>query len=73
MPRSHNVLIPTIMIALQLDFKKILLAGADHNWLKDIYVSADNRVFLTQKHFYDAQTAEKKTMDKKKREIQWLE
>jgi hypothetical protein len=64
MPRSHNVLIPSIMIALQLRFKKIYLAGADHNWLKDIYVSPDNRVFLTQKHFYDAQTAEQRTMDK---------
>jgi hypothetical protein len=64
MPRTHNVLIPSIMIALQLGFKKILLAGADHNWLKDIYVSQDNRVFLTQKHFYDSQTAEQRPMDK---------
>ncbi len=64
MPRTHNVLIPAIMIALRLKFKKILLAGADHNWLKDIFVSKDNRVFLTQKHFYDEQTAEKRPMDK---------
>jgi hypothetical protein len=64
MPRSHNVLIPSVMIALQLKFKTILLAGADHNWLKDISVSKDNTVFLTQKHFYDQNTAEKRPMDK---------
>ena len=64
MPRPHNVLIPSLMIALNLQFKNIYIAGADHSWMKDIYVSDNNQVFLTQKHFYDSQTAEPRTMDK---------
>ena len=63
MPRPHNVLIPSLMIALNLKYKKIYISGADHSWMKDVYVSDENRVFLTQKHFYDYNTAEQKTMD----------
>ncbi len=62
MPRPHNVLIPSIMLALHLQYKCIYLAGADHSWLKDLWVSDDNQVLLTQKHFYDEKTAQAKPM-----------
>jgi hypothetical protein len=64
MPRPHNVLIPSIILSMRMGFKKIYLAGADHSWLKEIFVSEDNEVFLTQKHFYDEKKAEARTMDK---------
>lgn len=65
MPRPHNVLIPALVIALNLSFDKLYVAGADHNWMKDLYVSDDNRVYLTQKHFYDEKTAKQNTMHKR--------
>jgi hypothetical protein len=65
MPRPHNVLIPSLIIALNLKFKKIYIAGADHNWMKDMMVDENNRVYLTQKHFYDEKTAQKNTMHKR--------
>jgi hypothetical protein len=54
-PRPHNVLIPSIFIAIKCGFKKIYLAGTDHNWLEDIQVTENNEVLLSQKHFYDKQ------------------
>jgi hypothetical protein len=53
MPRPHNVLIPSIVLVLNLGSKKIYLLGADHSWLKEISVDADNNVLFSQKHFYD--------------------
>lgn len=52
-PRPHNVLIPSIAIALRLPFRRIYLAGADHSWLPEIRVTDDNVVLMHQKHFYD--------------------
>ena len=56
MPRPHNVLIPSILHAINFDFKNIYLVGADHSWLAEIFVSESNEVFLSQKHYYDDQT-----------------
>ena len=53
LPRPHNVLIPAIKLATDLNYKEIFVVGADHSWLKDIYVGSDNLVYLSQKHFYD--------------------
>lgn len=57
MPRPHNVLIPSIMLALKFGFKQIYLAGADHSWIQEVFVDEDNEVLLSQKHFYDKQAA----------------
>jgi len=57
LPRPHNVLIPAIKIAIDLQYKNINILGADHSWLKEIYVGSDNKVYLTQKHFYDNKPA----------------
>lgn len=64
MPRPHNVLIPSLMTAINMAYKTIYVAGADHSWLKDLYVADDNTVYLTQKHFYDAQKAQPDVMKK---------
>ncbi len=64
MPRTHNVLIPSLMIILNSKFEKIYISGADHSWLKEINVTDDNRVLLTQKHFYDKKTAKELPMGK---------
>ena len=64
MPRPHNVLIPSLMLALHLRFKKIFLFGTDHSWMKDMWVTEENEVLLHQKHFYDKATSEARPMDK---------
>lgn len=69
MPRPHNVLIPSIMIALNKGFKKIYLCGADHSWLSEISVDRDNNVLINQKHFYDENTSIPSPMLKNKKGI----
>ncbi|MCX6256871.1 MAG: hypothetical protein NTW49_03080 [Bacteroidia bacterium] len=64
MPRPHNVMIPSIMIAINSSWSVIYLAGADHSWLKDVWVTENNEVLLSQRHFYDQDTAQPKPMDK---------
>ncbi len=60
MPRPHNVLIPSLMVALNAGYKKIYVTGADHSWTKEIHVSEENEVLLRQKHFYGKQTEKEK-------------
>ena len=72
MPRPHNVLIPSLIIAIRMKFKKIFITGADHSWMQELYVADDNTVYLTQKHFYDEQSAKPdvmKQMGKGKRKM----
>lgn len=64
MPRPHNILIPAIMTSLWMGYKKIFIYGADHSWLSEIFVGENNNVYLTQKHFYDTQTAKPDVMKK---------
>lgn len=52
MPRPHNVIIPCLIQGLRMPFTVIYLAGVEHSWLKDIYVSDDNKVYMDLKHFY---------------------
>ncbi len=62
MPRPHNVLIPSVKIAVDLGYKHIYLLGADHTWLKDLFVADNNEVYLTQKHFYNEKQARPEVM-----------
>jgi hypothetical protein len=64
MPRPHNVLIPSLVLALQMGYRQIYVMGADHSWLKDLWVNDANRVMLKQKHFYDEETAQAAPMYK---------
>lgn len=54
MPRPHNVLNPSIFLALNLGFKKIFIFGADHSWHEEIKVDESNKVSVNHQHFYDA-------------------
>jgi len=64
MPRPRNVLIPSIMIALNMPFETIYVAGADHSWLKEIWVNDDNIVMEDLNHFYDKKGSERYVSDK---------
>lgn len=64
MPRPHNVLIPSIFLSCNLAYEKIYLLGVDHSWLKEIWVTDQNRVLLTQKHFYDEKEAKPMPMNR---------
>lgn len=61
-PRPHNVLIPSLMISLRMNFKKIYLSGAEHSWIRDLGISDDNRVIMNFSHFYDHGKPDKKEM-----------
>ena len=53
MPRPHNVLIPTIYLAMNTGFKKIIILGADHSWHEGIKVDSSNKPTVNHEHFYD--------------------
>ena len=55
MPRPHNVLVGSLFLSIRMGYKEVYVYGADHSWLKDIFVAEDNMVYLSQKHFYDNQ------------------
>lgn len=61
-PRPHNVVIPALMIALNMQYKEIYLIGAEHSWLPEISVNEKNEALLHQKHFYDEQTSRPNVM-----------
>ena len=62
MPRPHNVLIPSLMIAIQAKYEQIAIVGADHSWLKEISVAKKNEALVHQKHFYDENSSSPKQM-----------
>lgn len=52
MPRPRNVLIPSLMLAIALGYKEIIVTGADHTWMQTLSVTDDNEVVSIQPHFY---------------------
>lgn len=62
LPRPHNVLIPSLVIAINMGYKKVFVAGADHSWMPYVRVTQNNQVVMVQKHFYDSKEAEEKAM-----------
>lgn len=52
MPRPRNVLIPALMTALRLGYRRIYVAGADHTWIRTLGVNERNEVVSVQPHFY---------------------
>lgn len=61
-PRPHNVLIPSLIISLRMNYKRIYLSGAEHSWIRDLGISYDNRVIMNFSHFYDNGKPDKKEM-----------
>jgi hypothetical protein len=64
MPRPRNVLIPSIMLALSMGYDTIYVAGADHSWLKEVWVNDDNMVMEDLHHFYDKKGSQEYKSDK---------
>ncbi|MDE6526840.1 MAG: hypothetical protein K2L75_06250 [Muribaculaceae bacterium] len=58
MPRPRNVLIPAIMLAIAEGYKRIIIVGADHSWMKTISVTDENEVVSIQPHFYTETNSE---------------
>ena len=58
MPRPRNVLIPSIMLAINSGYRRVYVAGADHSWLKTLSVDDENRVVSIQPHFYKEKESE---------------
>jgi Protein of unknown function DUF115. len=52
MPRAQNVLVAALMLAIYSGYKNIYLAGADNDWIKNIWVDEKNNVRLNDFHYY---------------------
>jgi len=52
-PVWQNVLIAAIFIGIKKKYKKILLIGMDHSWVKYLTVTENNDVILNDKHLND--------------------
>lgn len=52
-PSPRNVLVTAIATSIRMKFKRIILIGADHSWIKNISVDTNNNVLLNDKHYYD--------------------
>lgn len=52
-PILQNVLIAAIYIGVWEGYKEIVLIGAEHDWIKHIYVDKKNLVRDDSKYFYD--------------------
>lgn len=61
-PRPHNVLIPSILLGINMGFKKIYLVGADHSWIPLVSVNEKNEALVNQQHFYDADKSKSEKM-----------
>lgn len=55
-PRPQNVLIPSLMIALNIGYKNIYLFGADHTWHENLALDKDNNLCFRDPHFYNEET-----------------
>lgn len=53
MPRPQNILVAALMLAIYSDYKEIYLAGADNDWIRNLWVDKNNNVRLDDFHFYD--------------------
>ncbi len=54
MPRPHNIMVPAIFTAINLNVKEIVIIGADHTWLQNLHVDENNQALFVNEHFYDA-------------------
>lgn len=53
MPKAQTVLNGAIYLAIFWRYHNIYLFGADHSWLKDVYVDDENYVLFVQRHAFD--------------------
>lgn len=57
MPKAVNILNATTFLAVNLGYENIILYGADHSWISDLYVDDDNIICSYQNHFYGKKTS----------------
>lgn len=59
---AMNVVNVASLLAVYLGNKEIYLCGVDHSWHLDFVVGKDNLVYQKDKHFYDKEEAQLKTI-----------
>lgn len=52
MPKTWNILNAVICLALNQGYKKIAIYGADHSWIKDIFINENNQLCNWNSHFH---------------------
>lgn len=52
MPRTWNILNAVICLALNQGYRRICLFGADHSWIKDLFVNDNNQLCQANTHFH---------------------
>lgn len=57
MPRTQNVLIAALMLAICSGYDIIYLAGADNDWMHNLWVDEMNNLRLNDIHYYDNNAA----------------
>lgn len=57
MPRPRNVLVAGLMLGIRCGFSTIYMTGADHSWLRELWVDDENVVHTDSAHFYDKKGA----------------
>ena len=63
MPKAQNVLVACVYIGIFKGYKKMELYGAEHSWLKNIFVNNNNEVCLYNPHFFDKGQVKSKTIN----------
>ena len=53
LPRLHNIMGPSILNMMWLNYSKIYLTGVEHSWLPMLRVTQNNEAVLGQPHFYN--------------------
>ena len=53
MPQSQNVVISALFHAINAGFQEVYMAGADHDWHKNVTITSENELLLTDTHFYE--------------------
>ncbi|WP_185711484.1 6-hydroxymethylpterin diphosphokinase MptE-like protein [Tannerella forsythia] len=51
-PRAQNVLVAALMLSIHSQYKEIFLAGADNDWIRNLWVDEKNRLRLNDIHYY---------------------
>ena len=52
-PAGTNIIIPSLIYAINLGYSRICLFGADHSWLKTLSVDFDDNLIHMDEHYYD--------------------
>ncbi len=53
MPQCNNVLGASLVLAINNNYKEIIIMGADHSWHEELRLDEDNNIGGIDPHFYD--------------------